>query len=569
MVESNHDAALARWPKDPEGALDAHNAYYWHDLNAAWHRAIRNNVSHFNIVEEGMRRAALADDVDFVNSGGSYLVGDVEYGLHGDLGVGASRGSPNQYRRFGPKRSSGHTHTPKIVEGVYIAGVSANLNQGYNKGPTTWAHAHIVQYDNGKRAIIMSEDGRYEPAGEAVEYKGGSIAAFACSCGPFEPTQLLSTLPNSEERSVHDKRYQVFISSTFTDLQEERRAVQDAVISMGDFPVQMESFPATDEAQMDFIGPLIKQSDYYVLIIGGRYGTIDETGLSFTHQEFRYAVEKGVPVLVLVHGKPDAIVVGKTESTDAGRAKLAEFIKEAGYKRIRKDWQNIGELKLAVHEALDHAKRSKPRPGWVRGDSIASIDALEELNEVRKENEKFREALGNLSVDIPLPKLPDAGELTTLTLLPLTSNKGTKRGSSAKIQGSWISFFPLFFSNLDVSTNDWNGDFYFNIDHDDSCVKIASAIAGELAPVDTNGCFRITRSTLDRLISYYTEAGLMIASGNEGQTPFTETAQRLARRHHVVGSASPFTIIEGEVTVTTIGSTGGNFARDLGDDIPF
>lgn len=89
MVESNHDAALARWPKDPEGALGAHNAYYWHDLNAAWHRAIRNNVSHFNIVEEGMRRAALADDVDFVNSGGSYLVGDVEYGLHGDLGVGA------------------------------------------------------------------------------------------------------------------------------------------------------------------------------------------------------------------------------------------------------------------------------------------------------------------------------------------------------------------------------------------------------------------------------------------------------------------------------------------------
>jgi hypothetical protein len=61
----------------------------------------------------------------------------------------------------------------------------------------------------------------------------------------------------------------------------------------------------------------------------------------------------------------------------------------------------------------------------------------------------------------------------------------------------------------------------------------------------------------------------MIASGNEGQTPFTETAQRLARRHHVVGSASPFTIIEGEVTVTTIGSTAGNFSRDLDDDIPF
>jgi len=379
----------------------------------------------------------------------------------------------------------------------------------------------------------------------------------------------LSTLQDLEERSVYDKRYQVFISSTFTDLQEERRAVQDAVISMGDFPVQMESFPATDDSQMDFIGPLIHQSDYYILIIGGRYGSIDETGMSFTHQEFRYAVEKSIPVLVLVHGRPDAIAVGKTESTDAGRAKLADFITEASHKRIRKDWQDIGELKLRVHEALDHAKRSKPRPGWVRGDTIATIDALEELNEVRKENEKFRIALGNLSVEIPLPKLPSADELTTLTLLPLTSSNNKKRGSFAKIQGSWISFFPLFFSNLDVTTNDWNGEYYFNIDHDDSCIKIASAIAGELAVVDTTGSFKISRSTLERLISYYTEAGLMIANGNEGTTPFTETAQRLARRHHVVGSGSPFAILEGEVTVTTIGSVGGNFSRDLDDDIPF
>lgn len=76
---------------------------------------------------------------------------------------------------FAPKTSSGHTHTPKVVEGVYVAGVGANLDQGYNRGPTTWAHAHIVQYDNGKRAIlIMSENDRYEPAGEAVEYKAAA-----------------------------------------------------------------------------------------------------------------------------------------------------------------------------------------------------------------------------------------------------------------------------------------------------------------------------------------------------------------------------------------------------------
>ncbi|TCA17382.1 DUF4062 domain-containing protein [Rhizobium leguminosarum bv. viciae] len=371
---------------------------------------------------------------------------------------------------------------------------------------------------------------------------------------------------------MHDKRYQVFISSTFTDLQEERRAVQDAVISMGDFPVQMESFPASDDSQMDFIGPLIEQSDYYVLIIGGRYGTIDDTGLSFTHQEFRYAVAKQVPVLVLVHGKPDAIAVGKTEATEIGRGRLKEFIAEASLKRIRKDWQNIGELKLAAHEALHHAKRSKPRAGWVRGDTIASLDALEQLNEVRKENEKFRETLGNLAVDIPLPKIPEADDETSITLLPLslkTRSGTTTQGSSAKIQGSWISFFPLFFTNLSVSTNDWQGNNYHNIDHDDSSVAIGSAIAGELASTDTSGCFKISHSTLQRLISYYTEAGLMISSGNDGDTPFTEIAQRLARRHLIGGSAPPFSILEGEIAVTIVGPSGGNFSRDLDDDIPF
>jgi hypothetical protein len=368
---------------------------------------------------------------------------------------------------------------------------------------------------------------------------------------------------------VHDKRYQVFISSTFQDLREERRAVQDVIISMGDFPVQMESFPAADEDQFEFIKSLIDKCDYYVLIIAGRYGSPAEDGISYTHKEFRYAVEKGVPVLVMLHGEPGKIPAEKLEPADAGRQFLKDFIKEAEHKRLRKTWTTLGDLKLAVREALDHAKATKPRVGWIRGDAVASIDTLEELNEVRKENEKFRVALGNLSVEIPLPKLPNADELITLTLLPLTSSNDKKRGSSAKIQGSWISFFPLFFSNLDVSTNDWNGEYYFNIDHDDSCIMIASAIAGELATVDTTGCFKISRSTLERLISYYTEAGLMIANGNEGTTPFTETAQRLARRHHVVGSASPFAIIEGEVTVTTIGSTGGNFSRDLDDDIPF
>lgn len=182
MVESNHDAALAKWLAAPEGQGDPENAYYWHHLNALWHRSIRDG-GEINVVEAAMREARLANEVSFVPSGGSFVLAGVECGMHGDLGVGGSRGSPNQYRRFGPKTSTGHTHTPKIVEGVFVAGVSAKLVQGYNKGPTTWAHAHIVLYHSGKRALIlMSADGRFRAMGDretSVYVEKESLAAAA------------------------------------------------------------------------------------------------------------------------------------------------------------------------------------------------------------------------------------------------------------------------------------------------------------------------------------------------------------------------------------------------------
>lgn len=47
-----------------------------------------------------------------------------------------------------------------------VAGVSAKLFQGRNIGPTTWAHAHVVLYTYGARAMVMmSADGRYRAIG--------------------------------------------------------------------------------------------------------------------------------------------------------------------------------------------------------------------------------------------------------------------------------------------------------------------------------------------------------------------------------------------------------------------
>jgi hypothetical protein len=99
-------------------------------------------------------------------------------------------------------------------------------------------------------------------------------------------------------------RYQVFISSTFTDLKEERALVQNMLMQLDCIPAGMELFPAIDEEQLKFIKRIIDDSDYYVLIIGGRYGSVGKDGISYTEKEYDYAVDKEMKVIALIHSNP-------------------------------------------------------------------------------------------------------------------------------------------------------------------------------------------------------------------------------------------------------------------------
>ena len=101
-----------------------------------------------------------------------------------------------------------------------------------------------------------------------------------------------------------NKKYQIFISSTYEDLKEERTKVRDTILSMNQIPAGMEFFGAADDEQWEIIKRTIDMSDFYVLIIGYRYGSIIETGeytgMSYTEKEYRYAKEHGIPILAYI-----------------------------------------------------------------------------------------------------------------------------------------------------------------------------------------------------------------------------------------------------------------------------
>ena len=96
----------------------------------------------------------------FLREDESYVIHDVEHGLHGDRGPNGARGTVLGLLKMGGKISMGHVHSAQILDGVFVAGTSSKIRLDYTRGPTSWSHSHIVQYPNGKRAIITVRDGK-------------------------------------------------------------------------------------------------------------------------------------------------------------------------------------------------------------------------------------------------------------------------------------------------------------------------------------------------------------------------------------------------------------------------
>lgn len=169
-----------------------------------------------------------------------------------------------------------------------------------------------------------------------------------------------------------DKRYQVFISSTYADLTDERSRVIRTVMELDCIPAGMELFPAIDEEQFEFIKRVIDACDYYLLIIGGRYGTVSPTGASYTEMEYDYALSRGLKVIALLHDSPDSIPFGKSEKDPTQREKLQQFRNTVAKGRLVKFWNKADELPALVSLSLSSAIRTYPAVGWVRGGAATS-----------------------------------------------------------------------------------------------------------------------------------------------------------------------------------------------------
>ncbi len=161
--------------------------------------------------------------------------------------------------------------------------------------------------------------------------------------------------------------YQVFVSSTYDDLKQERNEVIKALLELSCFPVGMENFSAADDTQWVYIQRLIKECDYYIVIIGSKYGSELEDGMSYTEREYRFAIENRIPVIAFTHSDINKILKGEAKLKPETLKKFIKFI-ELVRKKLCKPWRDKYELGAVVSRSITNLMTDKPGTGWIRGD---------------------------------------------------------------------------------------------------------------------------------------------------------------------------------------------------------
>ncbi|MBY0312911.1 MAG: DUF4062 domain-containing protein [Phycisphaerales bacterium] len=185
-------------------------------------------------------------------------------------------------------------------------------------------------------------------------------------------------------------------------MRDERNRILQALLDSEHIPTGMELWPAADSSAWNIIDSYLTQCDYYVLIIGGRYGSIsNETGKSFTEIEYDRAVDLGVPVLAFPHGQPGKIPVEKTDSTPEAKEKLKAFIQRVTQCHYFKEWENADQLQYLVSNALQHAVKRHPRKGWVRADHAVDPGIYKDLEEARREVTRLTAELRLIAATAP------------------------------------------------------------------------------------------------------------------------------------------------------------------------
>ncbi|GFM49627.1 hypothetical protein PSCICE_08940 [Pseudomonas cichorii] len=213
------------------------------------------------------------------------------------------------------------------------------------------------------------------------------------------------------------RKLQIFISSTYLDLIEERQAAVSAILKAGHIPAGMELFTAGDRSQLDTINSWIDESDVYMLILGGRYGAVEPTtNVSYTELEFDYAASLNKPMFAVVikdEALENKIRAHGTDFSEKENPKELKLFRTKVLSKISSFFEDLKDIKLCVHETLADYSTNRELSGWVSGSEIVdSKPLMEEISKLSSENTELKEKISQLEHRLSTTPVPSKADST-------------------------------------------------------------------------------------------------------------------------------------------------------------
>lgn len=256
-----------------------------------------------------------------------------------------------------------------------------------------------------------------------------------------------------------NKKLQVFVSSTYTDLIEERQAAVEAILDAGHIPAGMELFKAGNESQLKTIYKWIDESDVYMLILGGRYGSIEpKSGKSYTQLEYEYALNKNIPVFTVVLSESFLTQkinsLGLSDAMEQVAPDKYQSFKTLVMTKIIRAVDDCKDIKLSVHSTLNDFIHDYDLTGWVRNNNENdTLQLLMDNNTLIKENNTLNKQIQKLQEQLNAKSREQFGNYTFDELVKIFKSKKFKIPSNISKSDeepiiNALDFFIIYFDSF-------------------------------------------------------------------------------------------------------------------------
>ncbi|KAA8733225.1 DUF4062 domain-containing protein [Acinetobacter qingfengensis] len=176
-----------------------------------------------------------------------------------------------------------------------------------------------------------------------------------------------------------NKRYYVYLSSFFDDVKVERLKLENCLLNLDTFPWGLHERRSSLNTAL--VRRQIDDSDYVIVLLGGKYGDLSASGLSYLHLDFLYALNKQKIMISLVDMFPD-------KRSNQEQDQHPELIKKLDHFRqlLKKDSQYYYEFKStldlesSMRRIFAQVVQTHPASGWIKLNEHEAQDQASHIN---------------------------------------------------------------------------------------------------------------------------------------------------------------------------------------------